>query len=454
MYERVSSGLGPRPVSIPHTELRERQRAFTSQLDQSTVAIITNNPVGVRTADVHHRHRANSYLLYLTGWTEEGGVAVFHHTEDDWKCRLYVQPRDVKKETWEGRRPGIEGALEWPVDETESLSSLEDSLSELLKHADSVHHVTGLDADVDEIVDRALNEQSRARQRFGSGPDARFDYRPILNEMRLIKSPNEIALMQHAADLASLAHVKAMRHANADVGEWELQAIIEGCFLYHESHWSYPSIVGGGDNATILHYGDNSDRVKNGDLVLIDAGCEVDGYASDITRTFPVNGTFSDAQREIYDLVLKAEEAGIAASVVGAPYDAPHKVVCDILQNGLETLGIISKELEQDEKFKLMREFFMHGTGHWLGLDVHDVGVYFPDGEDESSRNLEVGMVMTIEPGLYFGAWREDIEIPARYAGIGIRIEDDVLITEEGPVVLTASCPKSIEEIEALIGSN
>jgi Xaa-Pro aminopeptidase len=454
MYERVSSGLGPRPASIPHEELRERQRAFTSQLDESTVAIITNNPVGVRTADVHHRHRANSYLLYLTGWTEEGGVAVFHHADGDWKCRLYVQPRDVLKETWEGRRPGIEGALEWPVDEAESLAALESDLSELLKHADSVHHVTGLDADVDEIVDKSLNEQSRARQRFGSGPDARFDYRPILNEMRLIKSSSEIALMSHAADLASLAHVEAMQHASVDVGEWQLQAIIEGCFLYHESHWSYPSIVGGGDNATILHYGENSDRIKDGDLVLIDAGCEVGGYASDITRTFPVNGTFTDAQRELYELVLKAEEAGIAASVVGAPYDAPHKVVCDILQNGLESLGIISKELEQDEKFKRMREFFMHGTGHWLGLDVHDVGVYFPEGEDEPARRLEAGMVMTIEPGLYFGAWREDIDIPSRYAGIGIRIEDDVLITEEGPVVLTASCPKSIEEIEALIGSN
>lgn len=452
MYAAVSAALGERPAGIGHAEMRARQAAFTASLEESDVAILTNNPACTRSADVHHRHRANSYLMYLTGWTEEKGVAVFHH-QDAWMCTLFVQPRDVLKETWEGRRPGVEGARDWPVDRTASLDDLEAVLGDLLKTAETVHHTTGLDTRVDALVETALTEQSRARQRFGTGPTALVDARPVLDEMRLIKSENEIALMQHAADLAGLAHAEAMKQARPDCGEWQLQAVIEGCFLHHRSHWAYPSIVGGADNATILHYGENSERIGDGEMVLIDAGCEIDGYASDITRTFPVNGAFSEAQREIYSLVLEAEERAIEACVAGAAYDAPHKVACEVLEMGLIELGVIDASASDGDRFKHLREFFMHGTGHWLGLDVHDVGVYFPDGEDTEARAMEPGMVVTIEPGLYFGAWREDIEIPARYAGIGVRIEDDVLITEDGPVVLTAACPKSIADVEAMVGS-
>ena len=444
MYERVTSALGNRPKEIGHPEMRKRQHDFYSELPTDSVAIITNNPSGIRSADVHHRHRFNSYLHYLTGWSEEDGVAVFHQSAGDWKCRLYVRPRDVKVETWTGRRPGLEGALSgWPVDETVSRGDITDNLSKLLDGVENVYHIHGLDGNVDEIVDSVLHEKP-------------IDPRAILDEMRVLKSGSEVELMQYAADLAAYAHVEAMRECKSGMGEWHMQSIIEGCFLFHESEWSYPSIVGSGDNATILHYNENNDVMKDGDLVLIDAGCEIDGYASDITRTFPINGKFTDAQRTIYELVLKAQLAGIEACQAGSPWSAIHDATSRVLAQGLIDLGILDCTFEEslgDDFDGLYRQFFMHGTGHFLGLDVHDVGGG-RQGDDKPERVLTPGMVLTIEPGLYFGAWREDIDINPKWAGIGVRIEDDILITESGPVVLTAKCPKEITEIEALVGSN
>lgn len=454
MFERISSALGARPAAISHAEMRARQARLLEQIPTDAVVIITNNPSSTRSADVHHRHRVNSYLLYLTGWTEEEGVAAFHFDGDAWQCRLYVQPRDILMETWEGRRPGVEGAkADWPVDEVVARPELAEDLGKLIRQKSSIYHVTGLDAEVDALVHTCLTEHSRARQRFGTGPTASHDPRAILDEMRLCKTDAEIALMQHAADLAAHAHMEAMHEAAPGMGEWQMQAIIEGAFLHHRSHWSYPSIVGSGDNATILHYNENDDVMQAGDLVLIDAGCEIDGYASDITRTFPVDGKFTEAQRTLYELVLKSQKAAIEACVVGAPYSAPHDVVCEILTAGLRKLGIIAEDLDDEAAHAAMRQFFMHGTGHWLGLDVHDVGIYFPNGEEAGARTFQPGMVVTIEPGLYFGAWREDIEIDAKWAGIGIRIEDDILITESGPVNLTAACIKEIDEIESLMAA-
>ena len=443
MYERVTSALGTRPAAINHSEMRQRQQDFCAEMTKGSVAIITNNPVGIRSADVHHRHRFNSYLHYLTGWHGKEGVAVFHH-DGEWKCRLFVRPRDIKMETWNGRRPGVEGALTgWPVDETESRDNLQENLEELLNDVENVYHIHGLDSDVDEIVELALQEDS-------------LNPGEILDDMRVIKSEAEVALMQYSADLASHAHVEAMRECVLGMGEWHMQSIIEGCFLFHQSQWAYPSIVGSGDNATILHYGENNDVMNDGDLVLIDAGCEIDGYASDITRTFPVNGKFTDAQRDIYELVLKAQIAGIEACQAGSPWSAMHHATSRVLAAGLIELGILDCSLEEalGEDFDgQYREYFMHGTGHFLGLDVHDVGGG-RQGDEESERILAPGMVITIEPGLYFGAWRDDVEIDSKWSGIGVRIEDDVLVTEDGPVVLTAKCPKEITEIEALVGSN
>ena len=346
-------------------------------------------------------------------------------------------------ETWNGRRPGVEGALSgWPVDETVSTEHLKENLSELLANTGNVYHILGLDEDVDEIVRERLDEPLNPRE--------------ILDGMRVIKSEREIDLMQYSADLAALAHIEAMRECIVQMGEWHMQSIIEGCFLYHQSEWAYPSIVGSGDNATILHYNENNDVMNDGDLVLIDAGCEIDGYASDITRTFPVNGNFTEAQRDIYELFLKAQLAGIEAWQVGSPWSSMQQATSEVLAKGLIELGILDCTLEEalgenlDGEF---RQFFMHGTGQFLGLDVHDVGGG-RQGDGGPERVLTPGMVLTVEPGLYFGAWRDDVEIDAKWAGIGVRIEDNVLITEDGPVVLTAKCPKQITEIEALVGSN
>ena len=440
MYERVTAALGERPAPISDAEMRQRQQDFCSKIEsESHVAIIPNNPVAIRSGDTHHRHRFNSYLHYLTGWHGEGGVAVFYHDGGNWKCCLYVQPRDVKKEIWTGRRPGVEGALaDWPVDETMNRENLEQGLEGKLNGW--IHCLPCLDNDVDELIQNMT--------RFHAGM--------LLDEMRVIKSEAEIELMQYSADLAAYAHIEAMRRCHPGRGEWQMQAIIEGCFLYHESEWAYPSIVGSGDNATILHYNENKEVMNDGDLVLIDAGCEIDGYASDITRTFPVNGKFTDAQREIYELVLKAQLAGIEACQVGAPWSAMHQATSEVLAEGLIQLGILNCTLEEALGENLdgeYRQFFMHGTGHFLGLDVHDVGGG-RQGDEGPERELAPGMVLTVEPGLYFGAWRDDVEIDPKWAGIGVRIEDNVLITEDGPIVLTAKCPKQITEIEALVGSN
>ena len=442
VYADVTRLLGAQPDPVSHEEFRRRQTNFCESLANGSVAIITNNPTAIRSRDTHYPYRFNSYLHYLTNWDEEQGVAVFYQLGCDWICRLYVKPRDITKEIWSGRVLGPEGALaEWPVTETESRLNLGTTLPKLLDLADEVYHITGLDEEVDNIVENYSGNIS--------------DPRIHLDDMRVIKSNSEIALMTYSGDLAALTHVEAMRRCKPGMGEWQLQAIIEGCFLYHESQWAYSSIVGCGDNATILHYTDNKSIMEDGELVLIDAGCEISGYASDITRTFPVNGRFTEPQRAIYELVLKAQLAGIEACQSGTPWSNMHHATSRVLAQGLLDLGILTGTLDDalgDDWNGPYRQFFMHGTGHFLGLDVHDVGGG-RQGDGVPERILKPGMVVTIEPGLYFGAWREDIDIDSKWNGIGVRIEDDILITESGPVVLTEKCPKSIREIEALVGT-
>jgi Xaa-Pro aminopeptidase len=273
---------------------------------------------------------------------------------------------------------------------------------------------------------------------------------------RTIKSIREVELIQESASIATEAHIRAIESTYPGIGEWQIQAIVEGYFAHSKSQWSYPSIVGGGDNSTILHYKSNDCIINEGDLVLVDAGCEVAGYASDITRTWPVNGKFSEPQKEIYELVLKAQLAGIEACKDGSVWISMHRATSTVLAQGMIDLGILDCSVEEaigeDSDFNgPYRNFFMHGTGHFLGLDVHDVGGG-RQGDNAGGPILKPGMILTVEPGLYFGSWRTDVEIPERYSGIGIRIEDNVLITEDGPVVLTSKCPKAIDEIEALVG--
>jgi len=453
MFAELEAGIGNAPEPIGHDEYRQRQSRLLSQLDNGDLLIICSRPPAVRSNDVEHPYRNNSDMMYLCGWNDGESVLIAQHTGDAWSVELFVQPRDVLMEIWNGRRPGTEGALaEWPIDAAHSIEDLETILGDLLNRCSKVYLRTKFNLGVDAQVDSAMSRRDRDRQHHGTGPVAIVDPSDIIAEMRLRKTPSEIAQMRHACEISSMAHIAAMKHAEPGIGEWQLEAILEGFFRYAKaSGIAYPSIVGCGDNATILHYNTNQMRCGDGDVVLIDAGGEYSGYASDITRSWPINGKFSPAQREIYDLVLKSQLAAIEQCRVGIPYDAPHNTACEVLAQGLIELGIIKSSLgEALEPEGELSHWYMHNTGHWIGMDVHDVGIYRPKGEP---RLFEAGMVITVEPGLYFGAWRDDVEIDQRWAGIGIRIEDDVLITDDEPDVLSSFCPKNPDELESIIGT-
>ena len=431
-------------TALSDSEYLSRQSVFLGQLPEDSLVLMPTNPVVYRSNDTAFPFRANSYILYLCGWSDPGAVLMAHREGAEWVTTLFIQPRDTKAEIWEGRRIGVEGTVSgWPVDKAHSLEDIADSVTPYLDACSSVYCISGLNPVLDELIS-------------GSDGAELADPTPILDDMRVLKSNEEIRFMQESADIASASHIAAMRATFPGIGEWQIQSFIESHFTANKSRWSYPSIVGGGDNATILHYNSNDDEISDGELVLVDAGCEVSGYASDITRTWPVNGKFSDQQREIYELVLKAELAGIESCQVGSPWSSMHHATSRVLAQGLIDLGVLDCSLEDalgDDFNGPFRNYFMHGSGHMLGLDVHDVGGG-RQGDDGPERKFEPGMVLTVEPGLYFGSWRTDIDIPDRYAGIGVRIEDNVLITADGPVVLTSSCPKTIDEIEALVGNN
>ena len=452
-FGTAATTLGESPAPISKSEYRGRQQKLYSQLHDSSALIICSSPTKIRSNDVHHPYRTNSDLLYLTGWSEPDTVMLVVKKEDSWQTKLFLQPRNTELEIWEGRRPGIEGALEgWAIDAASSIEGINDELIKELENVDLVYHSVGLNQNVDSLVEQSINSKTRARQQIGEGPTQRIDPAGLIAEMRLIKSEAEIELMRHSAEISSLAHIEAMKNSFPGIGEWQIQGLIEGCFRYlGASNWAYPSIVGCGENATILHYHVNNQQCKDGDIVLIDAGSEYEGYAADITRSWPVNGKFTEAQKKIYNLVLKSQIAAIKQCIVGNEYLETHKAASKVLAEGLVELGIISCSPEEALENGELKKYFMHGTGHWIGLDVHDVGIYKPEGKP---RKFEAGMVITIEPGLYFGDWRPDLnDLDSQWAGIGIRIEDDVLITEEGPDVLSSRCPKNLDEIESLIGT-
>ena len=455
MFAEAFERLPPQPAATKVEEFRERQQRLTAQFRSDDVLILPSPSFAVHSNDVEYRYRTSSDLLYLTGWTEPESVFVLRQRNGTWVSALFVQPQDTLKEIWEGRRPGVEGALEhYPVDEAYNNDELATNLGEWLQDAKRVFLRGGVHKEVDAVVDEAIRRRDRARQHFGTGPVAVEDPSGMLAELRLRKSSSEIEQMVYASKVASLAHELAMRHSREGVTEYQLQSVIEAFFSYAgASGWSYPSIVGCGENATILHYTTNQDTCGQDEVILIDAGAEYRGYASDITRSWPISGKFSEPQREIYQVVLDAQYAAIEACQVGAPYTAPHEAARRVLAEGLIGLGVIEQSLEEalDLDTGDLRKWYMHNTSHWIGLDVHDAGVYKPGGV---ARTLEPGMCLTIEPGLYFGAWRPDVDCPERYANIGIRIEDDVLVTNDGPVILTEDCPKTIEEIEEIVGNS
>ena len=453
MWDDSLQAVGAEPASIGNDEFRARQARLFSQLRPNDLLIITAPHESTRSNDVHYPYRTSSEMMYLCGWEDPDAVFCAFNEEGEWKSLLFVQQKVLLKEIWEGRSPGVEGAVEdLPIDIAYPHDELDDNLSQLLVQCSRVFVKLGVDENIDSLVENEMKRNSRARQKFGTGPVSIVDPSSQINELRLRKSDGEIAIMRHSAKIASQAHIQAMANTKPGVGEWQLEGIIEGLFKYcRTSGIAYPCIIGSGDNATVLHYTVNDDTCDDGEVLLIDAGCEYKGYASDITRSWPVNGKFSDAQAEIYQIVLDSQLAAIDECRVGNSYDAPHIAARRVLAEGLIKLGVIKQGL--DEAISAdgeLNTWYMHNTGHWLGLDVHDVGIYRPDGE---ARLLEEGMVLTVEPGLYFGAWRPDVDCPERYANIGIRIEDDVLVTKDGPDVLSSDCPKTIDNIESIVGT-
>ena len=429
---------------------RPQLAELIKRMDQNSIAILPSARHAIRSNDTEYRYRQNSDFYYVTGFEEPEAIAVITPSKEQ-KYTLFVRPRDPEMETWNGRRAGVEGALQrYGADAAFTIAEFEEKVGELLNGAHNLYYRIGNgNPDLDETVIRNISRLRAMGRKGFSAPQTIIDAGAILHEMRLIKSEEEIALMQRAADIAAEAHIEAMKTARAGMQEYEIEAHLEYIFRRQGANGpAYNSIVGSGANATILHYVENSATLKDGDLLLIDAGAEYKGYASDITRTFPIGGRFTAAQRDIYDLVLETQMSCVEMARPGVTMDELKNHSIEMLTEGMVRLGLLqgdTKQLIEEEKYK---QFYMHGLGHFLGIDVHDVGRYYIDGE---SRRLEPGMVITVEPGLYVAEDTKDI--PEKYLGIGVRIEDDVLITREGNRVLSKKAPKQVEEIEELMGS-
>ncbi|MGD0675334.1 MAG: aminopeptidase P N-terminal domain-containing protein [Polyangiaceae bacterium] len=416
-------------------------QAMTSQCG-SGVALFPAAPVFLRNGDVEHDYRQDSDFFYLTGFDEPESVLFLDGCER--KTTLFVRPRDRDREVWDGPRAGIEGAKErYGAAEAFVIGELDDRLPDLLQNRRRLHYRLGKNRSFDDRVLAAV-DRVRARQRTGVTPPTEIvDPGPLLHEMRLRKSADEVEVMVRAAQITREAHELAMSKARPGMYEYEVEALLLDIFRRHGSERpAYGSIVGSGPNACVLHHRKNDRRIERGDLLLIDAGCEFGYYASDVTRTFPVGQGFSAEQQAVYELVLEAQLEGIAASRAGTTLDAIHAHTVQVITRGLVRLGLLEGDPENLVNTSAYKKFFMHRTSHWLGMDVHDVGPYFLDGKP---RPLEEGMVLTIEPGIYIGP--EENAVPPEWRGIGVRIEDDVLVTASEPHVLTAGIPKSVDEV-------
>ena len=412
-------------------------------------ALIFGGPVVYRNADSEHRYRAHSDVYYLSGW-EDPDVAVLLRPGADRPFILFVQPRDPEREVWDGVRPGPEGAMAtYGADGAFPIGELDKELPELLLGVRALHYRFGVDAARDRQVRRAIDgaHHKARKERFQDTPEAIVDPERLLHETRLIKSASELALLRRAAAITAAAHAAAMAMTAPGVHEYELEAEIDRTFRALGGDGpGYPSIVGGGVNATILHYHTNNAPLPDGGLVCVDAGGEYGRYTADVTRTWPVNGRFSEAQAALYGVVLEVQKACIARCRPGITWRELGDFAVRGLTEGMVRLGLLTGEVDALIEQKSYKKFYMHGLGHWLGLDVHDVGAYIRGGQ---SRALEAGQVITIEPGLYVA---QDADVPEAFRGLGVRIEDDVLITEGEPEVLTAAIPKEMADIEAAVG--
>ena len=440
------------------TDYAARRARLAAQMLPGAVAVLPTAPEAARNGDSDYPYRHDSYFYYLSGFTEPESVLVLCAAHGDRPARaiLFCREKNLEREIWDGYRYGPDAARSaFGVDEAWPIAELDTRLPDLLADAPALYYATASDAALDAQVAGWIRAV-RARSRSGvTAPAAFHDLLPLLDEMRLIKDKEEQAIMLRAGEISGNAHARAMRAARPGLHEYALEAELLYEFRRNGAQFpAYTPIVASGPNACVLHYSANDRPMRDGDLVLIDAGCELDGYASDITRTFPVNGRFTPAQRRLYELVLAAQEAAFAAIAPGRPYSAFHEAALRVLTQGMLDLGLIAPgkfgSVEDAIAAKAHAPFYMHGTGHWLGMDVHDVGAYRDLAQaDKPSRPLKPGMALTVEPGIYV---RPAEGVPEEYWHIGIRIEDDVVVLEDGYRILTASAPKTVEEIEALVG--
>jgi Xaa-Pro aminopeptidase len=466
---------------------RNHRNALAARIGSNAVALVPAADETVRNDDVNHEFRQDSEFFYLTGFHEPEALAVIVPDHPDGEYHLFVRPRDRNLEIWNGYRAGVEGAKErFQADQAYTTAEIDSVLPRLLLGRDMLYYRgghQGHDDRVRSLLVRARNYQNRTGKAMPSGI---CDLTPLVAEMRLRKSASEIESLRAACELSAMGHMEAMRFGRPELAEYQVQAAME--YVWREGgspRNGYPSIVASGPNACILHYTENDRIIEDGDLVLIDAACEIDYFSSDITRTWPANGQFTSPQAAVYDVVLAAQKAAIAAARPGATIRSTHEIATEVLTEGLVELGLLPRSLEDSLAMNHQREFFMHGTSHWLGMDVHDAGTYRVEGKP---RNLEPGMSFTVEPGLYIDG-REEIEfalytydiddhfeatlidpasankrlqegrdnaekvvhkIPEEFRGIGVRIEDDMLITEDGHENLTHLVPRKIEEVEDL----
>ncbi len=432
------------PMNANFSTYAARRQAFLKQMGDG-VALFPAAPTSIRSQDVEYRYRQDNDLYYLTGFPEPESLCLLSPNHDKEQFILFVRPRDKEKETWTGKRFGVEGAQEhFGVDAAYTIDQLDKVLPEHLLTAEKIYYGLGRDERLNAKILDFVNQGRLQRPRIGRGPVSLIDPSDLLHEMRLFKTPEEIDLMRCAVKASAAAHYAALHETRPGMYEYEIEALLEYHFRRNGADGpAYPSIVASGANATILHYISNDQQMQDDDLLLIDAGSEYACYCSDVTRTFPIGRAFSAQQKEIYSLVLTAQKHAIAMIRPGVGFDDVHQRATEILIDGLRDLGLLSGSTEDILEKGDYRQFYMHRTSHWLGMDVHDVGKYRVG---EESRTLNPGMVLTVEPGLYIAA---DADVQAAYQGIGVRIEDDVLVTADGHDVLTSAIPKELDDIEA-----
>ncbi len=433
---------------ISKQEFARRRHNLMQTMEEGSIAIVASSQELVRSRDTHFMFRQDSDFHYLCGFPEPNAVLVLIPGREHGEFVLFCNEKDPEQETWHGRRCGPEAAVEkYGADDAFPIDDIDEILPGLVEGRHRIYYEMGKNKELDGQIMGWVNK-IRAQVKKGAQPPGEFiDLRHALHDMRLFKSAAEMKLMRKSAEIAVDAHIRAMKVCQPGMTELEIEAELHHEFTRQGARFpAYSSIVAGGENACILHYTENESRLKNGDMLLIDAGAEYQGYASDITRTFPINGKFTGAQKDLYNLVLQAQLAAIETVKPGNHWMQPHETAVDVLTEGMLELGILKGDKQQLIEDEAYKKYYMHKTGHWIGLDVHDVGDYTIDGEP---RVLEPGMVLTVEPAIYIPSDAEEVD--KKYRGIGIRIEDDIAVTNDGHEVLTAGVGKTVEEIETIM---